>query len=458
MDKRQNYKAELEKIIISVMLNDINSVEFLSRMISSDDFTKENQELFSKLLDLWTKETDKDLITINLIKDFGAKKINDLKNVDFPPTLEYILHKNIVQHFKDVCFSLEIEKILKEKSKLLKDDFNGLETLEILIQELQDLNNSIDNLKEEKSLSQKFSEIAEIYKSRRTSNSSGFFNIRNIPSFNTATSGIVPSNLITIAGFTGQGKTFLATNMIMDLAKQNIKTGFISLEQSESEISDRLIGILTGVSSNKLRSPKKLNDSELQKISFESLSKYNLPVYVNDRPLTEIEIKSKIKYWKDRFDVKVVFLDYIGLMQSKTKFTSRERELAYYSEFLKLTAKELDVVIIILSQLNRAGKERPTIDNLAESIGLARDSDFLFTIYKPLEAGLKKDENGNQFDENNFILRCEKNRHNKIRKQILLKMEDSGELIELATEYDAQIEEIFDLNTKANRSNDKKSI
>jgi replicative DNA helicase len=445
MDKRQNYKAELEKIFITVMLNDINSVEFLSRMISVDDFTKENQELYGKILDLWTKETDKDLLIINLIKDFGSKKICDLKDAEFLPSLEYIHQKNIIQHFKDVCFSLEVEKFLKKKIELIKNDFTGLETLEILNQEIQDLTNSIDNLKEEKSLSQKFSEIAEIYKARLTSNSNEFFNIRNIPSFNSATGGIVASNLITIAGFTGQGKTFLALNIIMDLAKQKIPVGFFSFEQSENEIIDRLIGMISGVSSNKLRRPKSLNESELKKISFESLSKFELPIYINDRPLTELEVKTKIKYWKDRFNVKVVCVDYIGLMQSRTKFTSRERELAYYSEFLKLTAKEFNIIIIILSQLNRAGKERPTIDNLAESIGLARDSDFLFTIYKPLEAGLKKDDNGNQFDENNFILRCEKNRHNKNKKQILLKMKDSGEFIELATEYEKQIEDIFDI-------------
>lgn len=450
MDKRISSKKELEKIIISVMLNDINSIEYLSRMISVDDISKDNQELYTKILESYVKETDKDLFIINLMQDINSEKINSLRNLEFSPTLEYIVKNQIIYRFKDICFSLEVETFLKKNLAAIKTDFHGLDILHTLNKETQDLINSLDNLKEEKSLSQKFSEIAEIYKARRTSNSNEFFNIRNIPSFNTATSGIVPSNLITIAGFTGQGKTFLATNMIMDLAKQNIPTGFISLEQSESEISDRLIGILTGVSSNKLRSPKKLTDLELQKISFESLSKNNLPIYVNDRPLTEIEIKSKIKYWKDRFNVKVVCIDYIGLMQSKTKFTSRERELAYYSEFLKLTAKELNVIIIILSQLNRAGKERPTIDNLAESIGLARDSDFLFTIYKPLEAGLKKDENGNQFDENNFILRCEKNRHNKNKKQILLKMKDSGELIELATEYDKQIDEIFDLNTKTN--------
>lgn len=439
--KKQIYKTELEKIILAVMLNDLNSIEYISRVISVNDISQEHRELFIKLLNLYINETDQNIIELNLIKDFGAKKIHSLKNRDFITSLEYLLKNNIIYQFKDVCYSLEIESSLKRSLEFVKNDFNGLETLEALNKEVQDLLNSKENHKEDKSLTQKFSEIAEDYKARINNNYSDLYNIRNLPSFNTATGGIVPTNLITIAGFTGQGKTFLALNMILDLAKQKIPAGFISLEQSESEINDRLIGILTGVSSNKLRRPKSLNESELNKISFQALSKFDLPIYVNDRPL--IEIKNKIKYWKDRFNVKVICIDYIGLMQSKTKFTSRERELAYYSEFLKITAKELDVIIIILSQLNRAGKERPNIDNLAESIGLARDSDFLFTIFKPLEAGLTKDDNGNKFDESTFVLKCEKNRHNKNKKQLLLKLRESGEFVEITRTYDRLLQEVF---------------
>ena len=87
---------------------------------------------------------------------------------------------------------------------------------------------------------------------------------------------------------------------------------------------------------------------KLKKSLSRFLRKNQLPIYINDRPLTEVEIKQKIKYWRDRFNVKVVCIDYLGLIQSRTKFTSREREMTYYSEFLKLTAKELDIVILIL--------------------------------------------------------------------------------------------------------------
>ncbi len=433
MDNKLEYKNELEEMILSVMLNDTNSLDLLAGKLNSKDFSVNNWSLFCKILE--SKGTS-EMLMLELSKVFGYKNIHALKFKLAQPSLEYLLINKVIERLKDVSLSLQVSTYLEKRLKDVQSDYNGLDTLENLADEIQDLINTTENFKLDKSFTQKIPEILESYENKILSKGDEGINIKSIPSFNSATNGLLPSNLITIGGFTGQGKTFLALNLILDLTKQGIPTGFISLEQSEAEITDRLIGVLTGISSYKLRNPKKLNKEELEKISFPNLSKNNLPIYVNDRPLTETEIKSKIKYWRNRFNVKVVCVDYLGLIQSRTKFTSREREMTYYSEFLKLTAKELDVIIVILTQLNRQGKEKPTIDNLAESIGLARDSDFLFTIYKPLDAGVKSDENNKiKFDESYFILRCEKNRHNKVKKQILLKMKDSGQFIEMGTEY-----------------------
>jgi len=433
MDNKLEYRNELEEMILSVMLNDSSSLDLLAGKLNSKDFSVNNWSLFCKILE--SKETP-EILMLELSKEFGYKSIHALKYKLAQPSLEYLLMNNIVERLKDVSLSLQVSTFLEKRLKDAQCDYNGLDTLENLSGEIQDLIQTTENFKLDKSFTQKLPEILESYENKILSKGDEGINIKSIPSFNSATNGLLPSNLVTIGGFTGQGKTFLALNLILDLAKQGIAVGLISLEQSEAEITDRLIGLLTGISSYKLRNPKKLNQEELEKISFPNLSKNNLPIFVNDRPLTETEIKSKIKYWRDRFNVKVVCVDYLGLVQSRTKFTSREREMTYYSEFLKLTAKELNIIIIILTQLNRQGKEKPTIDNLAESIGLARDSDFLFTIFKPLDAGVKSDENNKiKFDESYFILRCEKNRHNKAKKQILLKMKDSGEFIEIGTEY-----------------------
>jgi len=389
LENKQTYKTSLEEIILCVMINDTDSVNYVSERIGQQDFSKENHELFTEIFELSMKESNNDLLFVKLLKNFGADRIGKLKDRISVPSLSYLIKNDIITLFHDVVYSLQVEHFLQLKLIEVKKDYYGLDTLLSLGSDIQDLLRSEDNIRVEKPFTDKLPEILENIEKRIVAGSNYSLNIKGIPSFNIATGGILVSNLITIAGFTGQGKTFLALNITLDLAGQGIPVGFISLEQSESEINDRLIGMVGGIPSDKLRNPKGLTKAEIKRITLPALSKNQLPIYVNDRPLTEVEIKQKIKYWRDRFNVKVVCIDYLGLIQSRTKFTSRERELTYYSEFLKLTAKELDVVIIILTQLNRSGKFKPTIDNLAESIGLARDSDFLFTIYKPIEAGLK---------------------------------------------------------------------
>ncbi len=444
MQNKLEYKNALEEIIICVMINDPEAVVYVAERIRSESLSEGNQSLYNSIVELSLKDVATDLLLVKLIKQFGADRITKLKDRVLVPTLSYLITNDVLMQFKDVAYSFSIEKILQTKAEAIKSDCKGLDTLMDLQSEINELLIAEDNIRIDKSFTDKLPEILSNIENRMSGNEYSL-NINSIPSLNIATGGILLSNLITVAGFTGQGKTYFVLNVMLDLAKQGIPVGFISLEQSEQEISDRLIGILGGIPSEKLRNPKRLSKDEMSRITLSNLSKNKLPFYINDRPLTEADIKQKIKYWRDRFHVKVVCIDYLGLIQSRAKFTTRERELTHYSEFLKLTAKELDVAIIVLSQLNRSGKEAPIITNLAESIGLARESDFLFTIYKPIEYGLKTDGRI-KFNDSHFILRCEKNRHNKHKKQILLMMKESGEFTELATEYFSEVEDILMVN------------
>jgi replicative DNA helicase len=193
--------------------------------------------------------------------------------------------------------------------------------------------------------------------------------------------------------------------------------------------------MLSRVEYEYLRDPKKLDENSKTKISkiYHNIS--NLPLYISDKLLSENELKAKAKLWKERFGVNVICIDYLGYMRSNKKFDTREREMSYYSGFLKQLAKELNIVVIVLAQLNRKGKQEPTTENLAESIALARDCDFLFITYNPLEMGIKKDKNI-VFNESHFITKLDTTRHTRFKKQFLLYMNNDGNFIEIATEYD----------------------
>jgi len=108
--------------------------------------------------------------------------------------------------------------------------------------------------------------------------------------------------------------------------------------------------------------------------------------------------------------------------------------MSYYSGFLKQMAKELDIVIIVLAQLNRQGRKEPSTEYLAESIALARDCDFLFIIYNPVEIGIYKDQSID-YNESHFLVKLDTTRHTRFKKQFLLCMNDDSNFIEIATEY-----------------------
>ena len=197
--------------------------------------------------------------------------------------------------------------------------------------------------------------------------------------------------------------------------------------------------MLSNIPYEKLRLPKKLLETERQtllKLYNESIVEKNqFPLYISDKRMTELEIRNKAKYWKDRHGIKIIAVDYIGYVKSKKKFETRERELTYYSEFMKGLAKELELTVIALAQLNRNGKQNPGTENLAESIALARDCDFLFTIFNPVEIGMKSN-NGFNFQEDHFIIKLDTSRHTKNKGSFILSLSDSGNFIEVDTEYD----------------------
>ena len=184
-----------------------------------------------------------------------------------------------------------------------------------------------------------------------------------------------------------------------------------------------------------LREPRKLDDRSKDKLSELYQENSTLPLYTSDRPMTEFELKNKATYWKQRFDVRVICVDYLGYIRSNKKFDNREREMSYYSGFLKQMAKELDIVVIVLAQLNRQGRKEPSTEYLAESIALARDCDFLFIIYNPYEIGIYKDQ-GIEYNESHFLIKLDTTRHTRFKKQFLLSMNDDNNFIEIATEYD----------------------
>lgn len=439
MDKIE-IKTELEKQILACMLYEPGNIPFIYQRVKPEEFSEINRQLFEALIEIDISKVKDSITLILLLSDLKLKNWNlsDIDNLQRNNvSLESLIYSSMLQRFADIVFSLKAEGFLKTKLEEAKENINGLDLLSDLVDDCNNEIAKVQNFKEETTFSVKavIDEIeAELSNKKITS-----YSTKNIPSFNSSTGGIKPTNLIGIAGSYKSGKTTFGLNLIIDFVKQNIPCGFFSLELSESELNRKILAMLSNIPYEKLRLPKKLLETERQtllKLYNESIVEKNqFPLYISDKRMTELEIRNKAKYWKDRHGIKIIAVDYIGYVKSKKKFETRERELTYYSEFMKGLAKELELTVIALAQLNRNGKQNPGTENLAESIALARDCDFLFTIFNPVEIGMKSN-NGFNFQEDHFIIKLDTSRHTKNKGSFILSLSDSGNFIEVDTEYD----------------------
>jgi replicative DNA helicase len=205
--------------------------------------------------------------------------------------------------------------------------------------------------------------------------------------FDQMTAGLQKSDLIILAARPSMGKTALALNMGMRAAIQHdVPVAVFSLEMSMDQLMMRLLGCHGRVDLSRLRSGY-LNDEDWSRLyqSAEDLSR--APIYIDDTPaLSTMEIRARSRRLKAEKGVGLIIVDYLQLMRSSHKSDSREQEISDISRNLKALAKELEVPVIALSQLNRKVEERsdkrPMISDLRESGAIEQDADVIVFIYR----------------------------------------------------------------------------
>lgn len=205
--------------------------------------------------------------------------------------------------------------------------------------------------------------------------------------------GLRKSESIIIAGRPSMGKTALALN-IGENASQRVPTAIFSLEMSTQSLSIRHLASSSGVDSRKLQRGT-FNDAEAAKLLRASKTDCNL--YVDDTPsLNVIEWKSKSRRMKAEKNIGLIIIDYMQLM--KGAGASRELEISNISQTIKATAKELDIPIITLSQMNRSVEQRttkkPQLSDLRESGAIEQDADVVMFVHRPEYYDIDVDENG----------------------------------------------------------------
>ncbi|QEO16163.1 replicative DNA helicase [Agromyces intestinalis] len=201
------------------------------------------------------------------------------------------------------------------------------------------------------------------------------------------TNGFHPGQMIIVAARPAMGKSTLALDFARSAAiGHQLPTIFFSLEMGKAEIAMRLLSAEASVPLQKVRKGD-LHNEDWTTIARVRSNISSAPLYLDDSPnMTLVEIRAKCRRLKQRVGLKMVVIDYLQLMTSGKKVESRQQEVAEFSRALKLLAKELQVPVIALSQLNRGPEQRadkrPALSDLRESGSIEQDADMVILLHR----------------------------------------------------------------------------
>ena len=203
----------------------------------------------------------------------------------------------------------------------------------------------------------------------------------------TLTHGLHAGQMIVIAARPAIGKSTVGLDLARSASiKHGLTSAIFSLEMSRNEIAMRLLSAEAGISLSNLRSGQ-MSDVDWQKLARKMSAVSEAPMFIDDSPnMTMMEIRAKCRRLKQRHDLRLVIIDYLQLMTSGKRVESRQQEVSEFSRSLKLLAKELEVPVIAISQLNRGPEQRtdkrPMLSDLRESGSIEQDADMVILLHR----------------------------------------------------------------------------
>jgi replicative DNA helicase len=393
----QQYKLppqniEAEQSILGGILLENNALNHVLEALTTEDFYHSSHgKIFLSMIELYERNSPIDLITLsdtlkrkNHLEEIGgASYLTSL--VDGIPTAA-----NIPYYVKIVREKSILRRLITKTSEIASlsyEDINDVDEVldyaERSIFEISEskIRPSFYSIKE--MISQSLSVIERLYEKKEliTGVSTGFEGIDRL------TSGFQPSDLIIVAGRPSMGKTSFALNIAQYAAIEgNIPVGIFSLEMSKEQLSLRMLCSEAKVDVQRLRTGF-LSENDWPKLARAAGSLSEAPIFVDDSAgLSILEMRAKARRLKSERGLGLIIIDYLQLMRGRRDIERREQEISDISRSLKALAKELDMPVVALSQLNRKVEDRhdkrPQLADLRESGAIEQDADVILFIYR----------------------------------------------------------------------------
>ncbi|HOJ52383.1 MAG TPA: replicative DNA helicase [Syntrophales bacterium] len=383
---------EAEQSVLGGILLDNQALNAAQEILSDSDFYSDaHKKIFRAMQDLADRGEPVDLITL-------SDHLRDKKQLDQVGGAAYLASlvdsvpsaANISYYAKIVREKAILRSLISSATDILTKSYEQASEVDDILDEAEHAIFEISQNKIRRSfyplkeiIKDSFRTIERLYESKEL--------ITGVPTgfdkFDELTSGLQRSDLIIIAGRPSMGKTAFALNIARHAAvESNIPVAIFSLEMSKEQIAMRLLSSTAKVDSQRIRKGF-LGEMDWPKLTNAAGLLSEAPLFIDDTPaLTVLEMKAKSRRLKAEHGLGLIIIDYLQLMRGTAYRESREQEISEISRSLKALAKELNVPVIALSQLNRKVEDRtnrrPQMADLRESGAIEQDADVIVFIYR----------------------------------------------------------------------------
>jgi replicative DNA helicase len=384
-----------EQSVLGGMMLSKDAIADVVEVLSPGDFCRPaHQAVYDCVLDLYSRGEPADPITVSA----ELERRGELGRVGGAPYLHTLIATvptaaNAGYYAEIVAEKSVLRRLVEAGTRIVQLGYNGAEGAEIdevvdraqaAVYEVTERRMSEDYAVLEDLLQPTMDEIDSIASRGGSAMGvpTGFADLDHV------TNGLHPGQMVILAARPGIGKSCLGLDIARSCSlKHGLTSVIFSLEMSRTEITTRLLSAEAKIRLADMRGGR-MTDDDWTRLARRMSEISEAPLFVDDSPnMTMMEIRAKARRLKQRNDLKLIVVDYLQLMTSGKRVESRQQEVSEFSRQLKLLAKELEVPVIAISQLNRGPEQRtdkrPMLSDLRESGSLEQDADMVILINRP---------------------------------------------------------------------------
>jgi replicative DNA helicase len=386
------HNLEAERSVLGAILLHNDAFNLAAEVIDSQDFFRDaHRRIFDKMVKLAERGDAIDLVTLKE----ELSRSGELEEVGGPAYIAALVDgvprsTNVDHYARIIKEKSTLRSLIFSANKIVASAYDAEEDADVILDQAEHAIFAIaddrvrDGFVSLKDLAHGSLEAIEKLHSRKelvTGVPTGFTDLDEM------TSGLQPSDLIIVAARPSMGKTSLVLNMAQHVGtKTDMTVGIFSLEMSKEQLFLRMLTAEARIDAHRLRGGF-LGERDWGKLSQAIGTLSEARIFIDDTPsIGVLEMRAKCRRLASEHGLHLVIVDYVQLMQGRGRFENRTLELASISRSLKGLAKELNVPIVVLSQLSRAPESRsdrrPQLSDLRESGALEQDADLVIFIYR----------------------------------------------------------------------------